>query len=148
MLYLCSMAKVCLVDSCNNPVWGKGYCKWHQTLRTDKKPKGLSRGKKLTLEAVEEKKELQKKDWDFYIDIWNTCLDHICFECNKHLGNEPLTLYFHHILEKRNHPEFRHESWNIVLLCADCHTGWEMFPNERRFPNLTLKTKELREDKL
>jgi hypothetical protein len=31
--------KTCNHISCNYPVFGKGYCKFHQYLRTDKKPK-------------------------------------------------------------------------------------------------------------
>lgn len=31
------MAKVCLEEGCSNPRWGKGYCKYHQHRRTDKK---------------------------------------------------------------------------------------------------------------
>ena len=35
------MAKLC--KYCNRfPVFGGGYCKYHQYMRTDKKPKGLS----------------------------------------------------------------------------------------------------------
>lgn len=33
------MAKNCAVEGCKWPVWGKGYCKSHQRLRIDKKPK-------------------------------------------------------------------------------------------------------------
>lgn len=34
------MPKICNVEDCTYPVWGKGYCKSHQHLRTDKnKPK-------------------------------------------------------------------------------------------------------------
>ena len=35
------MAKLCNAESCYNPRWGKGYCKYHQHLRTDKKPKPI-----------------------------------------------------------------------------------------------------------
>ena len=37
------MAKTCEKEGCNNPQFGGGFCKWHQSLRTDKKPKGLKR---------------------------------------------------------------------------------------------------------
>ena len=33
------MAKFCLEDGCNNPRFGKGFCKWHQHRRTDLKTK-------------------------------------------------------------------------------------------------------------
>ena len=35
------MPKLCDAESCYNPRWGKGYCKYHQHLRTDKKPKAI-----------------------------------------------------------------------------------------------------------
>ena len=31
------MAKTCLEGGCNNPRFGKGFCKWHQHRRTDLK---------------------------------------------------------------------------------------------------------------
>jgi len=31
------MPKICNEEGCENNVWGKGYCKWHQHRRTDKK---------------------------------------------------------------------------------------------------------------
>lgn len=31
------MAKTCLCEDCNNPRFSKGYCKYHQWMRTDKK---------------------------------------------------------------------------------------------------------------
>lgn len=34
------MAKTCTADNCSYPVWGKGFCRNHQYMRTDnKKPK-------------------------------------------------------------------------------------------------------------
>jgi hypothetical protein len=32
------MPKICLCEGCRNVVWGKGYCRWHQSFRQDKKP--------------------------------------------------------------------------------------------------------------
>lgn len=37
---------------------------------------------------------------------------------------------FHHILEKRNFPEFRHLQQNIAVLCADCHNLYESYPDK------------------
>lgn len=34
-------SKPCKYENCNYTVWAKGYCKFHQYLRTDKKPKKL-----------------------------------------------------------------------------------------------------------
>jgi len=32
------MPKTCDHTDCENPIWSKNYCKWHQYLRGDKKP--------------------------------------------------------------------------------------------------------------
>lgn len=38
------MAKTCTKEGCSNPVFGGGYCKWHQGYRADKKkPKPLNK---------------------------------------------------------------------------------------------------------
>ena len=37
------MPKQCKHPECTNPVFGGGYCKWHQGHRTDKKPKPLKK---------------------------------------------------------------------------------------------------------
>lgn len=36
------MSKLCKENGCTHFVWGKGYCKSHQYLRTDKKPNKIS----------------------------------------------------------------------------------------------------------
>jgi hypothetical protein len=36
------MPKICSSEGCYNNVWGKGYCKFHQYLRTDKKKKTIN----------------------------------------------------------------------------------------------------------
>ena len=35
MLIYLEYDKLCIVPGCNNPIWGKGYCKNHQYLRSD-----------------------------------------------------------------------------------------------------------------
>ena len=68
------------------------------------------------LQKREEKKELVKKDKEFYMGIWKV-RPHRCRICGKELGNEALMVYFHHILEKRKYKEYRHTEWNIIILC-------------------------------
>ena len=36
------MPKICQAEGCCSPVWGKGYCKKHQYLRTDKQQKRIA----------------------------------------------------------------------------------------------------------
>lgn len=65
-------------------------------------------------------------DAEFYVDIWDE-REHSCFETGKPLTEEPLTLYFHHILPKAKYPQYRYEKWNIVLLHPDAHSQVETF---------------------
>lgn len=67
-------------------------------------------------------KKLREKDHDFYNEIWDE-RPHVCGNCGQFLGNEPLTLFFDHILEKSKYPEYRHNKDNIWLLCWQCHTN-------------------------
>lgn len=46
---------------------------------------------------------------------------HICFNCDKHLGDRPYKTFFAHILPKGTFGKFRHRKDNILLLCPQCH---------------------------
>lgn len=107
---------------------------------------------------AEIKKELFKKDKNFYFYLWTKryfvksskvaggyvkigepkCENP---KCNKELPNKPNLLYFHHILEKRNYPELRYVEENIAILCADCHSLYETYPD--KVPYLTHKRDEI-----
>lgn len=51
------MPKTCRHENCSDPIWGKGYCKRHQYLRTDKsKPKGMKR--------VSDKRKEENEAWE------------------------------------------------------------------------------------
>ena len=108
---------------------------------------------KLTL-----KKELLQVDREFYLSLWyktfgrvkNTAdesgLDNVevcpkCECCGTRLWFEPNLMYFHHILEKRNYPEYRHKEWNIAILCSDCHSRYESNPDN--VPYLKMKKEKL-----
>lgn len=70
---------------------------------------------------IEQDKQTFEADKEFYLEIW-LASPHVCqCGCNKKLGKEPLTLFFHHLLEKRNYPQFRHTPENIMILSPDCH---------------------------
>lgn len=121
------MPKTCKAKGCKWNVFAKEYCKNHQYLRTDYKPPSL---KKTPIRKKSEKqrsrlgeqKLLQEADWRFYLEIWDE-RDHICFETDQYLGNEPQTLFFHHVLEKgiRRYKKYRHCKWNIVLISWQVH---------------------------
>lgn len=87
---------------------------------------------------IEEDKQTFEQDKIFYKEVWDAS-PHVCQECSKKLGKEPLTLFFHHLLPKRNFPQFRHTPENIIILCADCHqqaeTDLDKVPAVRRRTN-------------
>lgn len=82
-----------------------------------------------------ERKLASEKDRAFFLQIWNT-RPHTCFETGEWLGDEPLTLFFHHVLKRRKMEEFRYCEWNIVLLGWARHTNAD---NNMQFtPNVQL----------
>lgn len=133
--------KKCKANDCPYDQFGGGYCRKHGYLRTDKtikpfsayrstKPlrssKPLKRPnkpiKKITYKKQKEKQELLKKDRELYNEIWEE-EHHVCYDCNRPLGDEARLYYFHHILEKGRqiYKHLRHQKRNICLLCFDCH---------------------------
>jgi len=73
---------------------------------------------------IEIDKQTFEQDKIFYKKIWDIN-KHICINCNCSLGSQPKTFMFHHILEKRNFPQFRYSPINIALLCLECHSKCE-----------------------
>lgn len=130
-------SRPCTVEGCSQPRWAKGFCKKHQSLRTDKKPKGIRKISEKGKINRDIKKDLIQNDMSFYLSLWLK-RPHICYNCGKNLGVKPLTYYFDHILEKgtRAYEHLRHEEQNICFLCLDCHTNKSLIP----------KLVELRED--
>lgn len=57
----------------------------------------------------------------FFMNYWRTHKPHVCENCNKHLGKEPLSYMFDHVLEKSKYPELAFEEENIMYLCLECH---------------------------
>ena len=121
------MPKKCNKAGCNYNQFGGGFCRNHQYLRTDKKTPNLKRtpirkvSKKKT-KSLGEKRLQTEQDWLFYLEIWNE-RPHVCFETDQPLGDEPLTVFFHHVLEKglRRYAKYRHCKWNIVLITWQVH---------------------------
>lgn len=60
------------------------------------------------------------EDKAFYLSIWNS-REHRCESCGAHLGREPLSIMFDHLLEKKPYPQLRHVHKNIFLVCSNCH---------------------------
>lgn len=92
------------------------------------------------VQIVEDKKTTAL-DKEFYAEIWAAC-PHQCEECGKKLGREPLTLFFHHLLPKRDYPEFRYSPENIMILCPDHHTQAEVMID--KVPKVKARTEQTR----
>lgn len=73
---------------------------------------------------LEEQKDLLKLDEAFYKEIWAASA-HKCQNCDCRLPKTPYNWMFHHLLEKRNYPQFRHTPENIAILCLECHSKCE-----------------------
>lgn len=95
-----------------------------RTPREKKAPKSIARVSEKKKEKAADEKALFAADKEFYAEIW-VASPHVCQDCGRHLGREPLTTFFHHLLPKKPYPQFRHTPENIMILCPDCHTQAE-----------------------
>lgn len=148
--------KVCIVENCNRSVFGKGYCKSHQYLRTDlkqlkkrnskpiKKSGYINKISEKGLIKKQEKKEYTGKQWLFFLEIWKN-RPHVSFESGLPIYGDPLSTMFHHCLEKGidKYKRYALEDWNIVLLLPSehnqVHTDISKTPKVKEY---TLKLKE------
>ena|SRR5271155_232711 len=156
------MPKLCNHEGCKYKQFGGGFCRYHQRDRTDKKvsPRNKSTVASWKLRTArqkpirnvsrkgkirqQQKAKLIEKDRLLWAAIWEE-RPHIDFETNEPIYGEPLTLYFHHILERRNYPQYRYSKWNIVLVSWDTHAKAEsdldLVPKIKAYRNKLLKTK-------
>lgn len=63
---------------------------------------------------------------NLFLSIWGK-RPHRSEVSTTYLGNEPLTVYFHHILPKEHYPEMMYEESNIILLTLDEHSNVENY---------------------
>jgi hypothetical protein len=138
---------------------GKKYCK-SCTFKLQP-PKAINKvSEKQKFKIVAKKKELTE-DKEFYLKVWENRFGIIisldgdtnfidfskirrnprCECCGSRLAYSPSLVNFHHILEKRNYPLFRHAQWNIAIVCEDCHSSYESNPNN--VPYLALKKRRI-----
>lgn len=89
-----------------------------------KKKKGLNK----SIKKRGEKQELLDKQKELFLDIWNK-RKHVSEVSGEYLGEEPLSIFFHHILEKRNYPELILVPENIILLTFAEHQKVESDKN-------------------
>jgi len=107
------MPKICSSEGCYNNVWGKGYCKFHQYLRTDKKKK--------TINPISDKRlnelALYRPIRDKYLNENTSCEVRECDNKSTHIhhknGREGKMLYdYNYFMAVCNecHPEKIHEN--------------------------------------
>ena len=119
--------KTCKAENCFNPVFGSGFCNFHQWKRTDKKPK------KITVRA----QGTRTKDFNFgfesEIDLFNWLWQEaknekgqvICPFTGENLNRFYNTLkYFNcfsHVLPKGKYTYFKLNPKNIAVVFPDFH---------------------------
>lgn len=57
---------------------------------------------------------------EFFLSIWKK-KSHFSEVSGKFLGNEPRTIYMHHILPKSKYPDIAFDEENIILLTWEEH---------------------------
>lgn len=96
------------------------YCFQHKP----KKPlPSFGRGMFRTLRKKDENVQNNghSKMKQFFMDYWREHKPHVCENCSKYLGKEPLSYMFDHVLEKSKYQELAFEEENIMYLCLECH---------------------------
>lgn len=61
---------------------------------------------------------------EFFLQIWRKRL-HYSQVSTEYLGNEPLSVFFHHILPKEKYPQACFDEENIILLTLEEHDNVE-----------------------
>lgn len=139
---------------------GEKYCK-PCTFKLQP-PKAIPKRTEKQKFKIEAKKKLFEHDVAFYVQVWYTRFGRIegtgtketfwidnvermpcCEVCKTRIFWGMDLRNFHHILEKRNYPELRHEPENIAILCPDCHNRYETMPD--KVPYLKEKRQQLLE---
>ena len=87
---------------------------------------------------------------DMFIWIWKKTKKHVSEISGRKLGDEPLSVFFHHILPKEKYPEAVYDEENIILLTLEEHDNVErdMYKYEeinRRRDLLKLKYESTKE---
>lgn len=117
---------------------GKKYCK--SCTYKLQKPKAIPKVSESMKLKIVGRKEQWEEDKKFYTDLWieqffDSDPDNPgefirmekpkCECCDTKLDDVPTSVNFHHILEKRNYPQYRHIRINIAIVCGDCHSDYE-----------------------
>ncbi len=109
-------------------VCGKGsdseYCFQHKPRKKLSGNRGFKTPALTMKSRVSVGKSQPNKDHITFKEIWKE-RSHKSEVSGAYLGEEALSLYFHHILPKSKYPELRNIKENIILLTADEHANVE-----------------------
>ena len=111
--------KICQECKSETFIWSKNLCKNCFTKLNPTKKIQYKSAKQKVKDI--EKKEYINKQFKMFYDIWAK-RRHYCESCGLWLGNEPLSIFFDHLLEKSKYEQFALMEENIFLCCGDCHT--------------------------
>lgn len=114
------MAKVCNHEECSYPVWAKGYCKKHQSLRTDKKIKKASRYSEKMLQGLKVYKVERLKFLEKY-PVCQAAIKEVCTE---------EALQIHH--KKGRIGDLLTDPTYFLAVCHQCHIYIELHPEEAK----------------
>lgn len=133
--------KVCSIDNCDFPVYGKSLCFYHYRQQISKK----STLKRTPIKKISEKQILKNKEkatntrklHEWFLSLWDKVCDENgdvrCFETGKLLKREYYmknSCCYSHCFPKSTHSQFAMESWNVLIVHPDVHAQWELDRNK------------------
>ena len=127
--------KKCKTEGCNNPIWGGGLCINH------KPRKPLARKSSLLSNKLDKFEDNSLKMKELFLFIWDK-KPHKSEISDTYLGEEPLTVFFHHILPKSKYPKTCLDEENIILLTWEEHDQVEM--DTYRYEEVNKRREELK----
>lgn len=108
------MPKICQLESCKYPVFGKGFCKVHQYMRTDKKPSVPK-----TYKPIKKVSDKHKVELAVYSKLAKKFKEENPL-CQAKLKNcQKITSDVHHKSGRGNNLN-NVETW--MPICRNCHT--------------------------
>jgi len=136
--------KLCSVASCHNKVFGKHFCKFHYPKSLTKSPfksGGLFSkfGSKIKNDIAEFIDRDKRKE--LFETVWRKRI-HYSEVSHTFLGDTPNSMFFHHILPKRNHKEAEFDEENIILMTPEEHANVES--NIYRYPVINKRREILK----
>ena len=109
------MKQKCKACNCSSE---SEYCFRHKPRK--EMSKGMSK-----MSKTSKKMSKHPEQTHFFVRIWGS-RPHFSEVSGQFLGNEPLSVFFHHILSKEKYPQAALDEENIILLTLQEHDQVEM----------------------